>query len=100
MKFKIRCYRITLRTMVHALAHRSYSIYKKNISYVSPAQCFHSPPRPMVSGVFPADYINFVFHPFCGLSQYGGTPAYMKPRLERRQAVKRRFEVLRTSEFI
>ena len=30
MKFKIRCrYRITMRTMVHALAHRSHSISKK-----------------------------------------------------------------------
>ena len=30
MKFKIRCrYRITMRTMVHALAHHSHSISKK-----------------------------------------------------------------------
>ena len=30
MKFRIRCrYRIIVRTMVHALAHRSHSISKK-----------------------------------------------------------------------
>ena len=34
---------ITMRTLVHTLAHRSHSVSKLNLSFVRLAQCSHSP---------------------------------------------------------
>ena len=36
---------ITMRTLVHTLAHRSHSVSKLNLSFVRLAQCSHSPRR-------------------------------------------------------